>query len=258
MQNKIVFDHSILESLPDPRPQLDQLMCGINHPKKKCEVPNTTIKTIGGLHNLSTSDKLRWGKDNNDSLLIIETGSDRCEFYPQATEFMGPYRIQVVSFINTKKELIVSSHYRYHCANAPEPAVVYIPKGGSSGPNSEVIKVWISKGRMESRDFWNVDADCHNYNVEANRYVYTVDDPDHYINTIIFGNLTEKWKDNQYVETNFETMQIVLRNPKTPEAGDPTTGEWIRDVCKHRFFPQRDEPFEDETDEFRFLTDMAW
>jgi len=254
----IVIDRSILEFLPDPTSLLLPIMQGMGHPTKKYNGPKCTVKCIGGLHNLSTSDKLRWCGDSTNDLLLIESKSDRCEFYPQASSRLHRgYRIQMVSFINTKKGIFVHSHHHYHDTNSPQPAIVYSSSPSNMRTLGDLIHVFVDKGIRDSGDFWNRDNNSHNYNVYAKRF--TRNFPDHdYLNCINFREVTEKWKDDDHVQTKFKSMQVVLKNPRTPEDEDPESQEWLEANCKHRFFPFQDEPFEDETDEFRFLTDMAW
>lgn len=257
MQDKITFTRSILDLLPDPRQVLAPIGPYVGSPDG-FKGPECSCKYIGGLHNLSMSDKIRWGRDEDKDILIMETGTNRCEYYPRKrVEFMDAnrYRIKRLTFINTKKGLKIHSHLRYHDRNAPEPAVLYT--SGHIDDARPEIAVYVHQGNMNSEDFWNRDNNTHNYNITAKQFVRRFEGHD-YLSTIIINDLKERWHDNKRILTTYGSLQLVLNNPRTPEDGDPSTEKWIQSRCKHQFFPLEDEVFEDETDEFHFLTDMAW
>ncbi len=257
--NPVHFDHSIVTYLPNPEIVLEPIRIGMQSPKKY-DGPHAEVRSIGGLHNLSMSDKLRWANDDTKHLLILESGSDRAELYPKMSFGSNNYRILMVSILNIRKGLFIHSHNRYHDSHSPQPAILYTTGMARSGTINNQVAIFMKEGVLDSRDFWNRDNNTHNFSVAAKRFVRQFP-PDHdYLKSIIFTGLFERWKDNERITTGFRDMEIIMkedRDRNKPDDG-PSPWGWIQKNCKHGFFPLRDEPFEDESDEFHFLTDMAW
>lgn len=253
----ITFDRSILDGLPDPEEVMWPIRAGMVAPEQH-EGPDAVVKFIGGLHNLSQADKLRWGTDASKDLLIVEVNSDRAELYPKMNFGRNSYRIQVVTFTNTKKGLTIHSHDRYHDSHSPQPAIIYTTGMSRGGSAINTVSVFVRNGRLDSRDFWIRDNDTHNYNILSRRYVHQYPVEHDFMQSIIFTDLRERWKENEHVSTTYGTMEIILKNPQKQEEGKLTSQEWVEQHCKFGFYPLRDDPFESETDEFHFLTDMAW
>ncbi len=257
--NPVQFEQSILDLLPNPERILNPIRTGMKNPKHY-DGPHAEVRFIGGLHNLSMSDKLRWVNDDSKDLLLIESKSDRAELYPQMSFGSDNYRIMMISLLNVKKGLYLHSHHKYHDSHSPQPAILYTTGMARSGVINNQVAVFTKEGNMDSRDFWNRDNNTHNYNVAATRYVRTFPSDHDYLRSIIFTGLFERWKDNEHVFTGFKDMEVIMKEDRDRNKPDdaPSPWGWIHKNCKHGFFPLRDEPFEDESDEFHFLTDMAW
>ena len=247
MPNPFILNRSILPLLPDPVEALTPLR---QHDKR------IKVEFFGGLHNISVGDKLRWRDDVGAPLAILETESERGEFYPYSDETLkNGYTIQYISFLD-RERMIINSHNKNHLPKHPIASVAYVSQMQRADTQQPVM-VWHRNERLHTPDFSDATVDTLVFNVYAEKFARHYP-KDHYIDRIVINNLKERWDDNQYVETKYRGFQIVLRSPRTPEDGDPTIEEWLRENCKHGFDLLADEPFSDENDEFHFLTDVVW
>ena len=246
MTSHILLNHSILDLLPDPIEEVQPIVD---------EDSSIMTKFIGGLHNISAADKIRWRDDVRTPLMLLEREGNRGEFYPYKGKAKGGYVTQYVSFLNHFPMLVITSHSKYHIAKNPIASVAYVSDINRHATQQPVM-VWHKNGRLHTPDFMKVTSDTMNYSVHAE--MFSRHYPDHdYLTQINIHNLSEVWEDNEYVKTRYDGFQVILKGKRTPEEGDPSTEDWLRKHCKGGFDLLADEPFLDEQDEFNFLTDMA-
>ena len=116
--------------------------------------------------------------------------------------------------------------------------------------------VWHREERLHTPDFSEPTIETQPFSVYAEKFARHYP-KNHYIDRIVISNLKERWEDNEYVETKCQGFKIILHSSRTQ--GDIVNAvEWLRDNCKHGFNLLADEPFNDEDDEFHFLTDVVW
>jgi len=258
----IIINRSIRSSLPETSVLLAEAWEALKAPSN-CDIRH---HYVGGLHNISFRDKMKWAQDGDGPFIVEEKGSGRCEYYPlQRSMRKSGYSISMLSFehLGPKKKPVIRSHYRYYDTHYPQPAIRYT--SGFMGQSSTTdLLVFTKDGRLHSPDFafsklgahTGLRATAHDCSLFCTSYIRIFNAHD-YLDQIVFSSYREIWEHDKYRETQFDSLQIILKNPKQQRDGDPTSFQWITQNCKGDFHPMEDEPFESERDEFNFLTDFA-
>lgn len=262
----VIIDRSIRPFLPETSRLLAsarQALGGDSECGVQCE-------HVGGLHNMSFWDKVKWARDVGGDLILEEKGSKRCEYYPlRDSASKNGYSICMLSFERLGvwgpdlllRKPIIQSHYRYHDERYPQPAIRYISLGQARTTD---VLIFMKDGRLHSPDFASCELGAHTGHWESARgcsllcpnYIRIFNAHD-YLDRIVFKSYREIWEHNRYQETEFDSFQVLLKSPKQQRDGDLTAFQWITQNCKGDFRPMEDEPFERERDEFNFLTDLA-
>ena len=249
MSRQAYIKHSVLNLLPNPEVAL----------KPVRDNEEMQIRYIGGLHNLSYPDKLRWRDDvRGNNLLLVETApSDRGEFYPDADTPINAhgYNIQYISFQNRGDDVVIHSHNKNHVDRHPIAAVAFV--AGTNRPVAqEPVLVWMKEGRLHTVDFMEATVNTHNFSVHCKQFVRFYPKHD-FLDRILIRDLQEVWEDDFWIASRFSEYQVITKGSRTPESGDPSTQDWIEEHCKSGFDLLSDEPFQDEQEEFHFLTDLV-
>lgn len=236
----IYVAHSVTESvLDDPWRWLDGR-------------ENFALRHVGGLHNLTDSDKEKWARDTEGPLRIVESQTGREEiWFPTYVENYPPV------YISLNAEGRLQSHHSYRRKPSPGymPAVSRrLPLASfSGGPKGKCeINIW-----YEDNLIHHIHDGCGLF---AKRVVFPIKDKNasEYINLVGFRILMEDWDNGEWKHTVAEEFFIsfVKKELNTPEHMEKAKS-WICQNCKHGFFPLSERLFGNEEEEFLFLADVC-
>ena len=228
----IFITNTLVDKIEDPASMVDDLE-GLNQ------------RVVGGLHNLSTHDKVSLATQG--PIRLIERGTKREEiWFPGSRE--GVVHISIDSETG-----MIQSHEKY---GRPMPAVEF-RKREPMTPSS----LWLGEARIQ---MWYNEGLLHAFD---NTFAITSDSLStkpqdkkvtDYIDHVKLYRYKEAWRDGEWTETEVEDVGIGFQNK---ELNDPAVQiraiQWIRKHCKHGFFPLSEQLFGDEEEEFLFIADVC-
>ena len=240
------MDIEILENIVLTSSILDRVDKKINTPVDWLSGFETfSARYVGGLHNLSPSDKMAWAKNSNNPLRIIETTTGREEVW-------FPNKNNKPSYISLNKSGEVESHRKF---NKFMPAIHFssenLPTIGSMLFHPKKLDLWYHNDVITGVG--------ENSGVSATGIPCTIKDKKvEYIESILFDNLFETWEDGEWKSSQVSNMKIMFTNPE--KNSDETSKEvvlWLKEHCKEGFFPFSDKLFGSEEEEFLFVSDFC-
>ncbi len=233
LKNVHVTTSLVTDLLEDPRKWLEGL-------------DGFEVRYVGGLHNLSHSDKKAWTKQARGPLRIVETGSGREEVW-------FPTERKVPSFVSLDKEGNLTSHFKNMDPRYPQPAVKQDCKlksldGLSEDMYSEFC-LWYRENVIHN--------DCDGAAVVSSKLRIAVPENE-MIAGISINVFREFWRDGEWADTHIDEMSLVFHKTKLNGAQKNQEAiDWIAEHCQGGFFPFEDPMFRDPEEEFLFLTDIC-
>lgn len=200
---------------------------------------------VGGIHNLSHTDKVAWARNSNKPLRIIESNTGREEvWYPNDNN--------KPSYISLNSGGAVESHRKF---NKFLPAIHF-----SSGNLSTTGSMLFYPKKL---DIWYHDdlitgVDGNSGILSSGIPCNIKDKKVEYIESIILDNLVETWEDGEWKGSQVSNMKIMFSNPE--KNSDEVSKEitlWLKEHCKEGFFPFGDKLFGSEEEEFLFVSDFC-
>lgn len=236
----IYIDQSIIELVDDPR-------------KWTKDRISMEAKIIGGIHNMSLSDLIRWsgaGQSGNP-VRIIESGSNR-------EKIIWPGGKNTPDFVSLKRDTGVVTSFTKNGKHL-EPAIAQTFSGAfANGTLAKNIKVerWYEDGILHRNEKIHGNIQPAIFSKTPS---FPPKDPNAtYIDYFLFSGISEYWKYGEWTETIADGFKIKLVNAGEDwESRGVKAVEWIAKHCRHGFFPLRDKLFANGTEEFLFMADIA-
>lgn len=221
-------------------------------------------REVGGIHNLSTSDKLMWTRSQGtNALRLIERDTGRQEVW------FG-HRVNHPQYISLDSDGRFQSHQKFGKYVMP---AIHFPVENLIGSNTmrlsletadfsatthrTLLSVWCEEGEIHSAPALYTKHDGHA--VVSMGMVYRPKDPKvEYIKYFFFERITENWEEGEWKHSVVEDARIIFtkKSLNTTE-NQKRILKWLGKHCKHGLYPFGEQMFADEEEEFLFVAEFC-